>query len=527
MASNNFLSINKDFWSGFTEPDTDKLLLVETSYHPAMNHANAVMAKILAQAKNLRIAWIKHKNTDEELLRSYSPNSLFIRFKEFPFLMRIKFLLRSFYYYLAYVLLKNRTLSFTYKGIPYGDFVYDGYLATYSMATLHRLDPRIIRIFYVVINHHEQAISLLKEHNIKAVLVIHYIGLDSGPLSRVAMQQKVPVYWKGGGHEIINFAVFRGLDQIYDYPLKPSAREIDFITAQYGEKIEEDFSDLVHNSDKYFYNPFTVAYQGNIYSSFSRGEFLTKMGLADQPIIFVMLHAFNDHPHSHFNSMLFNDYYDWFLKTLHFACKDTGKNWIFKEHPASRFYLARDIDLRKIMRNLPPHIKFVPSDSEINAAVVLNVASAIITCVGTAGVEMPALRGIPAIVAGETFYDRLGFTVEANTQEEYFSIIAAKEFMPLSYHQQLRAKCSYLYLNKYCMVPFAAGPAMTLEEMQLASSESKDSFFTRIVRLYQEKEALIYRQCREYANEISKADFRKLIRLPTNTKELLWQIASR
>ncbi|MEK7226271.1 MAG: hypothetical protein AAB221_11365, partial [Bacteroidota bacterium] len=50
-----------------------------------------------------------------------------------------------------YVLLINRIHSFKYKGIPYGDFIYDGYLVRYSMATLHRFDTRIARAFFTLL----------------------------------------------------------------------------------------------------------------------------------------------------------------------------------------------------------------------------------------------------------------------------------------------------------------------------------------------------------------------------------------
>ncbi|GAG27867.1 unnamed protein product, partial [marine sediment metagenome] len=260
----------------------------------------------------------------------------------------------------------------------------------------HYFDPRLLMVFYRVLLNDEKARLVLKNNHIKAILVSHYIGLGSGPLSRVALKMKIPVYWKGGGHEIIALTVFNKLSQVYDYPRKPSKKLIDLLVKKYKKKVESEFNKFIDESIKLSrYGSFSVAYNNVLSSSVSKDKFLKKMQLKKKPIFFVMLHAFNDHPHSHFKKMLFNDYYDWFIQTFNFAKSDPSKNWIFKEHPANKFYPTKDLDFKEIMKSLPQHVKFVSRNSSIGASVVLNAADLIVTCLGTAGVEMPALRGIP------------------------------------------------------------------------------------------------------------------------------------
>jgi len=512
---NNFININKDFWSKFNEIDADKLILVETAEHPTINHANAVTAKMIAKAKGFRIAWIKYNFTDEKLMQSYSDNSIFLSFKKHTLFFRIRLMFTAIYYYLMYVLVRNNLLSFEYKGVRYGDFIYDGYLATYSMATLHRFDVRIAKIFYSAIFHDEKAREILKRNSvIKAVLVSHYLGIGAGSLSRVCLQQNIPVYWKGGGHDIFNFSIFNKPKEVYDYPLKPTKYEIDFAVSNYKNEIEEDFKNFIKEVNNKSKGGFSIAYGNNIYSDVTREQFLKHMVLEDKPIVFIMLHAFNDFPRSHFESMLFNDFYDWFIQTLKFVSKVKSRNWIFKEHPVNRFYPTKDLNLNKVMRHLPEHIKFISQDHVIKSSVVLNVADAIVTCLGTAGVEMPALRGIPSIIASDTFYDGLNFTIKPNTKKEYFEILANMDLKPLSAEQQLRAKCCYLYLYKYCMIPFASGPTITIEEISIISKQLKDSYNGRVSKVYKEKSDLIYNQFNEYAREIKKEDFKRLVKLP-------------
>ncbi|GAF82187.1 unnamed protein product, partial [marine sediment metagenome] len=116
-----FIDTNRDFWNRYKEPPADGLLLVETSDHPVINHSNAVVGKMIACARNLRIAWMKYKYTNEALMCSYSPNSIFIKFSKTSPFLKFWFLLSAILYYFSYVLVINRLCSFKYKGIPYGD----------------------------------------------------------------------------------------------------------------------------------------------------------------------------------------------------------------------------------------------------------------------------------------------------------------------------------------------------------------------------------------------------------------------
>ncbi|PIS09196.1 hypothetical protein COT75_02965 [Candidatus Beckwithbacteria bacterium CG10_big_fil_rev_8_21_14_0_10_34_10] len=512
---NKFIKINKKFWLKFKEVESKKFLLVETQSHPVINHSNAVAAKIVAQAKNWRIAWIKFNYTNEELMRSYSPNSLFISFPKINFLEKFYFVLLSTFYYFYYVLIKKDLLSFKFNKIPYGDFVYDCYLSVFSLATLHCLDFRIITIFYRVLINDKKARFVFNNYPVKAILVSHHIGLKSGPLSRVAMQKKIPVYWKGGGHEIIAMSVFNSLKQMYNYALKPSKKIVDLLAKKHSKSVEKDFEKFINQVDNSYYGALSAGYDNVVFSEVTRESFIKKMKLdISKKNIFVMLHAFNDYPHSHYKEMLFKDYYDWFIQTYKFALNDKSKNWIFKEHPGNKYYPTKDLNLNKKMKNLPSHMRFISQSSKIKASTVLNVADMIVTCTGTAGVEMPALKGIPSIIAGNTFYDHLGFTIEPKSKKEYFGMLKNLLLKKLSTKQQLRAKCCYLYLKKYCMMPFSSGPAITMEESQKGQKLEK-TYYQRVLKVYKEKANLIQAEFNEYIKNIKKQDFHHLNKMPS------------
>jgi len=117
--------------------------------------------------------------------------------------------------------------------------------------------------------------------------------------------------------------------------------------------------------------------------------------------------------------MIFQDYYWWFLRTLEIAQEIPWINWVFKEHPAAGYYVTKDVDLGRLFQGIrSDNVRFMDRRADFNARSIAHLAHAIVTCVGTAGLEYSTL-GIPCILGGESGYDGLGFTVEPKDEEEY------------------------------------------------------------------------------------------------------------
>jgi len=159
--------------------------------------------------------------------------------------------------------------------------------------------------------------------------------------------------------------------------------------------------------------------KNRLYSS--ADEFCREVGLdPSRPTVFIMLHAFNDFPHSHFTKpMLFQDYYVWFRRTLEIATEVTSVNWVFKEHPAAAFYVTHDLNLDDLFAGISQaHIRFLSRDADFNAASVAKIANSVVTCQGTVGLEYSSL-GTPCLLAGESPYSGLGFSLEPQTVADY------------------------------------------------------------------------------------------------------------
>jgi hypothetical protein len=187
-----------------------------------------------------------------------------------------------------------------------------------------------------------------------------------------------------------------------------------------------------------------------------RESFCAACGLDGwKPIVFVMLHMFNDYPHSHFGRpMIYQDYFDWFRKTLDIAKEVHSVNWVFKEHPAAAYYVTRDVDLREIFKgNQSRHVHLLTADADFNARSLRYLAHAVVTCVGTAGLEY-ATQGIPCILGGESGYSGFGFTMEPKDEGEYTAILRRIDELPRLSSAQIRAAklTAYFY---FCVMESA------------------------------------------------------------------------
>jgi hypothetical protein len=72
-----------------------------------------------------------------------------------------------------------------------------------------------------------------------------------------------------------------------------------------------------------------------------------------------------------------------------------------------------------VLPELPAHIHLIGPKEKINTYDLMEIADLALVYTTTAGVEM-ATRGIPLLVSGRATYRKRGFTIDADSWEEYF-----------------------------------------------------------------------------------------------------------
>jgi hypothetical protein len=124
---------------------------------------------------------------------------------------------------------------------------------------------------------------------------------------------------------------------------------------------------------------------------------------------------------------LYPDQGAWFRETLRLAAQDDSVQWLVKLHPA--LFLKLEIEgvrgepaeldiVREAVGELPPHVRLLLPDADVSNQDLFRVLDAGVTIRGTVGLELPQL-GVPVITAGTSDYSNRGFTVDAETIEEY------------------------------------------------------------------------------------------------------------
>ena len=504
-----FIQKNRDFWSSFPSKENGGKILIEKPSTSEIDQVNSVFAVILNQAKSYTPVWLYSDETPIEIFKSYVPTAKYIK-KPKMFFDMFRIVAMSIWKFLS-VCKTGDILSFSYDGVKYGDIVYDTYLEHVKVGTIKNINLKLLYIMAICIKRHEMFRKILRDGGFDAVLVSHYVNIHSGVLLRTAIRYGYKGYIRSGAHKNSNLLCFEKLEEIHhSYKTLPETVDniISYLEPNLTAVYESVFNDnLSGKGNKDFGNAFS---ENNLYYP-DRESFNREYGLdMDKKNVFVMLHVFNDSPHSHYNGMIFNDYYDWFAKTLLFARENDTVNWIFKQHPSIKWYTTLDVSFDSLFSDVPENIVYIDDNKQIDTRILKYCADVIITCSGSAGFELPAMAGIPSITAGDNFYTGLGFAIEQKTKKEYYSILEnIYNIKPLTQEQQKRAQAVYLNIYHFLDVTMSIYPASSRENQNTGNANVWN--LKNTCQTYYEKEDIIKKELNTYITEIAKPNFKRLV----------------
>lgn len=508
---NEFIKENRKFWSRFAIKKNGPKLLIEEPGWSMILHTNAIFTMIINQAKGYTPVWLCGKNPQEhKLLRSYFPNLEIITTGKKLLLKKLYAVIIAFFKFIKILLFKD-VLGFHYDGVKYGDIVYDTYLFENKIATLKKIDFKIFKIVVKCIFRHIKIKNILQSGNYAGILTSHQEGISGGVMLRSALRYGYQGYLHTGHHQA-TLMCFKNLKEVKtNSPHKPLQFNIRQIIKQLGPKLNEVFLEIFKNEvagKGSIDGPNAFSENNKYYTSrtFFNKDFKLNTGKKN---IFVMLHAFNDHPHTAFNWMIFKDYYDWFIKTLEFAKKNSKVNWIFKQHPSIKDYPTKDVNFKKLFSGCPDNIVYIDENRQIDTRSLIYCADLIVTCLGSAGFELPAMGAIPSIAAGDNPYTKLNFVLEPKTKTEYFEILdKADKIEKLSAENQDIAKAVYIYIYKISRVNLTACPPLSTS--QLRDKTINDWYWNEVLNQYSAKKTVITKELNCYIEAVKKPGFKKL-----------------
>jgi len=281
---------------------------------------------------------------------------------------------------------------------------------------------------------------ILKEVKPDLVLVIDRGYTPVGQLFDVCLQQGIPVIQRCASHksgwEIVKRYSSTDMADIHHHSLSAESWEYVKKTPWNESKWRELYNELegTYKSGDWFSE---VGTQFNKVL-YSKRELVSKLGLdPSKKAAVIFPHMFWDATFF-WGEDLFKDYYDWFVNVLKIAAKNRNLNWIVKIHPANTAKAKRDnyrgehtelLAIREVLGEIPSHIKIVSPESDINTFSFFELMDYCLTVRGTIGIEA-AVFGINTLTAGTGRYDRLGFTYDFDSKEDYLKCISGLEEIP-------------------------------------------------------------------------------------------------
>lgn len=462
VEASEFVQRNAEFWRAYW-PDgrgteARDYVLVRDEGHRIISLCNVSFASIVGQARRLKILFVTRaprKEVGPQILASY-PNMTFVNPSRWrrP-VMAIMGLVAAAKAYRT-IKTPRELLAFQVDGIRFGDAIYDAVLA-HGFATIRVVDRRVLSMLGQFFFLRAFIQRLIGKYRIQTSVFAHNTGLEGSVFSRYLLHNGIEVLNRVGSHQIL-LKRNRKVSDVWFYPVMPEPRLFRLM-------MEKDDGTILKRAEEYLDRRFNqeiahpaveLAFDAAKRTFEDRESFSAAYDLdRRKPLVFVMLHVFNDYPHSHFaRPMIYQDYYDWFRKTLNIAREVDTVNWVFKEHPAAAYYITRDVDLHRIFAGVKAeHVRFLEAAADFNARSIRHLARAIVTCIGTAGLEY-ATQGIPCILGGESAYSGLGFTVEPETPDAYEECLRQIQRLPrLTADRVVTAKlAAYFY---FCVMESA------------------------------------------------------------------------
>ena len=115
---------------------------------------------------------------------------------------------------------------------------------------------------------------------------------------------------------------------------------------------------------------------------------------------------------------------EWIERLILYFAAHPEVQWVVRIHPSETWTVGPSVAeiIYKAMPELPAHIHLIGSTEKVNTYDLMDIADLALVYSTTAGLEL-ALRGIPVLMSGWAHYRNKGFTLDANSWEEYFGLL--------------------------------------------------------------------------------------------------------
>jgi hypothetical protein len=178
------------------------------------------------------------------------------------------------------------------------------------------------------------------------------------------------------------------------------------------------------------------------------------LGLDERPVLLLPTNVLGDSATLGL-TVFSNSMTEWLQRVLVFLAEKPQVQVVVRIHPAETWTVGPSVAeiIRQVLPDLPAHIRLIGSTEQVNTYDLMEIADLALVYTTTAGLEM-ATRGLPVLVSGRAHYRGKGFTLDADSWEEYFatlgSVLEQRPIPPLTQEQVEQAwNYAYCFFKQY------------------------------------------------------------------------------
>jgi hypothetical protein len=172
------------------------------------------------------------------------------------------------------------------------------------------------------------------------------------------------------------------------------------------------------------------------------------LGLDDRPVVLLPTNVLGDTA-TLGRAIFSQSMTGWIERVVPFFANRPEVQLVVRIHPAESWTVGPSLveTIRKVLPELPPHIHLIGPEEKINTYDLMEITDLALVYTTSAGLEM-ATWGIPVLVSGKAHYRRKGFTLDADSWDEYFTILgqALNSIPARMTPEQLELAWYYAYL---------------------------------------------------------------------------------
>ena len=170
-------------------------------------------------------------------------------------------------------------------------------------------------------------------------------------------------------------------------------------------------------------NTFAHLYQKT--SRLGSDSLRSSLGLDSRPVVLLPTNVLGDSA-TLGRTVFSQSMTEWIKRLIPYFAAHAEVQWVIRIHPAETWTVGPSVAevVQRAMPELPAHIHLIGSTEKVNTYDLIDIADLALVYTTTAGLEI-ALRGIPVLLSGGAHYRKKGFTLDADTWEEYFGILDA------------------------------------------------------------------------------------------------------